>query len=192
VTREQSPTGLGRPDLRLAEFSGFGWGQPLPEAAISWEPMTYSRASPIADAGVVDRNSPRRELLQQLRHGRCSLTITRDDRCPFKVFSELSRANAPSLQSNRRPLPNLYEGPVPGKSRCRLSIRQWAAHNEVIVPMHQNANRVVSCIEPRIGNGAADCEVIDHLLRKPAGISGRSNFHFVHTDLPQARHILLT
>ncbi len=140
----------------------------------------------------MDPNSPRRQLLQQLRHGWCNLTIARDDHCPFKVFSELSRANAPSLQSDRRRLPNLYEGPVPGKSQCRLSIRTWTAHNEVIVPKHQNADHAVSCLEPRIGNGAADCKVIDHLLREFAGISGRSSFHFVHTDLPQARKMLLT
>ena len=78
--------------------------------------LSHSRASPIAETGLVDRNSPRRQLLQQLRYGWCNLTIARDDHCPFKVFSELSRANAPSLQSDRRRLPNLYEGPVPGKS----------------------------------------------------------------------------
>src|ERR1700674_1933847 len=99
--------------------------------------------SPIAGAGIMDRDPPCQQLHQQLRHGWCNLTITRGDDGPFKVSPELSRANAPSLQGDRRRLPNLYEGPVPAKSQCRLSIRKRTAHNEVIVPKHQNADHAV-------------------------------------------------
>jgi hypothetical protein len=91
----------------------------------------------------MDHDSPRRQLRQQLRHSWRNLTITGDGDCPFKAFPELSRANAPSLKGDRRHLPNLYQGPVPGKSHCRISIRKRTAHDEVIVPNHQNPDHTV-------------------------------------------------
>jgi hypothetical protein len=97
----------------------------------------------VADAGVMDYDSPRRQLGQQLRHCGCNLTITGDGDCPFKVFPELSRADAPSLEGGRRHLPNLYQGPVPGKSQCRISIRKRTAHDEVIVPNYKNPDHAV-------------------------------------------------
>ena len=100
-------------------------------------------ASPIADGGVMDLDSPRRQLRQQLRHSRRNLTITGDGDRPFKVFPELSRADAPALKGNRRHLPNLYQGPVPGKSQCRISIRKRTAHDEVIVPNDKNPDHTV-------------------------------------------------
>jgi hypothetical protein len=150
------------------------------------ESIIKSFASPIAEPCIVDHNSPRRQLLQQLRYAWCELAIAWDDHCPFQVFPELSRANAPPLQSDRRRLPNLYERPVPGKGQRRLSIREWAAHDEVIVPMHQNSDHGDSRFEPRIGNGAADCKMIDHLPREFAGIRAWTSFEFVPPRLPRS------
>jgi hypothetical protein len=135
---------------------------------------------------IVDHNSPRRQFLQQLRYAWCDLALAQNDYCPFQAFPKFTRANAPSLQGDRRRLPNLYEGPVPGKGQRRLSIRKWAAHDEVIVPQHQNSDHRVSRLEPRIGNGAADCKMIDHLPREFAGIFSRSSFEFVHAHLPRS------
>jgi hypothetical protein len=100
-------------------------------------------ASPIAAAGVMDYDSPRRQLSQQLRHRWRNLTVTGDGDRPFKVFPELSRANAPSLKGDRRHLPNLYQGPVSGECQCRISIRKRTAHDEVIVPNDKNPDHTV-------------------------------------------------
>jgi hypothetical protein len=62
---------------------------------------------------------------------------------PIQGFpGKLSRANA-SLKGDRRHLPNLYQGPVSGKCQCRISIRKWTAHDEVIVPNHKNPDHTV-------------------------------------------------
>ena len=53
---------------------------------------------------------------------------------------------------------------MPGKSQRGRSVRQWTSDDEVIIPQHQNADHFASTPNPRIGNGAADGEVIDDLL----------------------------
>lgn len=146
--------------------------------------MIDSRASPIAGPGVVNRNSSRRQFLQQQRHRWRNFTIARDDHCPFQVFPKLPHANAPQLQGDRRGPPNLYQRPVPGESQCRLSIRNGAAHDEMIFPYHQNSDHTVSRLKPRIGRGAANRKVIDHLPRKFAGIFAWSSLVLVPPQVP--------
>jgi hypothetical protein len=53
---------------------------------------------------------------------------------------------------------------MPGKSQRGRSVRQRPPHNEVVIPMHQNADHPVSTLNSRIGNGSPDGEVIDYLL----------------------------
>ena len=36
---------------------------------------------------------------------------------------------------------------MPGKIQCRLSVRKWTAHYEVIIPNHQNTDHAGSCLE---------------------------------------------
>ena len=55
---------------------------------------------------------------------------------------------------------------------------------------HQNPNHVGSCLEPRIVNGAANREMINHLLRERAGGRAWRGFLFVLTEGPQARKLL--
>src|SRR5205807_4642107 len=100
--------------LSWQDFSGLGCGaRTFAEKQCVGERL--AGASPIADAGVMDHDSPCRRLRQQLRHSWRNLTVTGDGACPFKVFPELSRANAPSLKGDRRHLPNLYEAAVSTK-----------------------------------------------------------------------------
>src|SRR6202022_2694361 len=90
------------------------------------------RSTPIVAAGVANCNSPRQEFFQQLRYGRRNFSVARNDHCPFKIFPELARADAPLLQIDRRRLPDLYQRPVTRKRQCRFSIRRWTADNEMI------------------------------------------------------------
>jgi hypothetical protein len=53
---------------------------------------------------------------------------------------------------------------MPSQSQRGRSIRQWTSHDEVVIPKHQNADHLPSTLNSRIGNGAADGEVIDYLL----------------------------
>ena len=131
--------------------------------------------SPFAGLRVVDRNSSRRQLTQQLRHGRRNLTVTWDGYRPFKVSSKFFSGYLPLLQSDRGYLSNLYEGPMPCEGQGCPAIRQWAAHNEVIASVDENTNHINSSVEPRIGYSAAHCEVINHLLREQLRISGQGS-----------------
>ena len=40
---------------------------------------------------------------------------------------------------------NLNDGPVSNQCACSVSIRQWTAHDEMIVAMHEYAYHVISC-----------------------------------------------
>jgi hypothetical protein len=77
-------------------------------------------------------------------------------------------------------LPDLYDGPMPGQRQGSRSIRHRPAHDEVVVAAHQDADHEVSGPEPRIGNGAADGEVVDDLAREFARILVRQRIvHFL-------------
>lgn len=132
----------------------------------SRRPHLTRATSPIAEAGIKDRDSPYRKVLQQLPHARRHLAIARNNHGPFQIFPEFPRADAPTLQSGRRRLPNLDERPVPGKSQRRLSIRKRTSHNQMVVAHHQNTDHFGSILDSRIRNRAADRKMIDHLLRK--------------------------
>jgi hypothetical protein len=43
------------------------------------------------------------------------------------------------------------------------SIRLGAAHDEMIVAMHQNSNHTISCFDARIVNRMADGEMVHHM-----------------------------
>jgi hypothetical protein len=100
-------------------------------------------------------------------------TFAGDHYRPFQIFPEFSRDNLPFLKVNRSNPSNLYERPMPGQSQRGHAVRHWAAHNEMIISMHQNAYHSVSSLEARIENRAPNGEVIDHLLREPLGIFGQ-------------------
>jgi hypothetical protein len=72
------------------------------------------------------------------------------------------------------------------RANAVFSIGVWTAHNEVIVPSHQNPGNVDLCLESRIANGAAHREMINHLRRERAGGPARRGFLFVLTEVSQA------
>ena len=51
--------------------------------------------------------------------------VSRYDHCPFQIFSELLRADAPFLERRRCCSSNLNDGPVSNQCSCNVSIRQW-------------------------------------------------------------------
>jgi hypothetical protein len=51
----------------------------------------------------------------------------------------------PFLKRRRCCRSNLNDGPVSNQCSCCVSIRQWTAHDEMIVAMHVDAYRVISC-----------------------------------------------
>ena len=80
---------------------------------------------------------------------------------------------------------------MPSQSQRGRSIRQWTAHDEVVVPKHQNADHLPSTLNSRIGNGAADGEVIDDLLWQQAGILPLSGWPVVLLGLPHFGRLII-
>ena len=111
----------------------------LPDTLPQWDRL------PGVETGVVNGNSPRRQFIQQLRYRWRYFTASRYDHCPFQVFSELLRADAPSLERMRRCRSNLNDGPVSNQCSCSVSIRRWATHDEMIVAMHEYPYHVLHC-----------------------------------------------
>jgi len=52
---------------------------------------------------------------------------------------------------------------VSNERECNVSVRQWTAHDEMIVAMHQNTDHATSYLEARIGNRITDREMVHHL-----------------------------
>ncbi len=129
--------------VRMGDDSGverrFVPAPELPDTLPQWDRL------PGVETGVVNGNSPRRQFIQQLRYRRRYFTGSRYDHCPFQVFSELFRADAPFLKRRRCCSSNLNDGPVSNQCSCNVSIRQSAAHDEMIVAVHEYAYHVISC-----------------------------------------------
>ena len=101
--------------------------------------LTASLVPPRSEVRVVDDDPPCGQLVQQLRYsGRC-LTVSRDDYRPLQVLSKFSRNDLPSIEWCRGCRSDLNEGPVSNQRECDLLVRQWTAHDEMIVAMHQDA-----------------------------------------------------
>lgn len=115
---------------------------------------------------VANRDSSCGQFCKQLRNGGRDLAIALHDHRPCKVFAERSRDNAPTSQGGRRCLSNLYDGPMPGQRRRTRSIGQRSAHDEMIVAANEDADHWISGLDARIGNCAADREVVDDLARE--------------------------
>ena len=64
----------------------------------------------------MDRDSPPRQLIEQLRHGGRDFTIARDDDGPFQILAELRVRMLHRSRAARRGLPDLYQGPLVGES----------------------------------------------------------------------------
>lgn len=62
--------------------------------------------------------------------------------------------------------------------------------NQVILPDHPNASYVGSSLEARIGKGAADREVINHLPWEGGRVRAPRGFLFVLAEGPRARKLL--
>ncbi len=112
----------------------------------------------------MNSNSPRRQFIQQLRYRTRYFTGSRYDHCPFQVFSELFRADA-FLKRRRCCSFNLNDGPVSNQCSCNVSIRQSAAHDEMIVAVHEYAYDAISygslkCRDARIGNRMTDRKMV--------------------------------
>src|ERR1700722_16261990 len=145
-TPESPPTRTeleSRGYVRIGDDSGverrFVPAPELPDTLPQWDRL------PGVETGVVNGNSPRRQFIQQLRYRRRYFTGSRYDHCPFQVFSELFRADAPFLKRRRCCSSNLNDGPVSNQCSCNVSIRQSAAHDEMIVAVHEYAYHVISC-----------------------------------------------
>ena len=46
----------------------------------------------------------------------------------------------PSIERTRCGRPDLNKGPVSNERECNVSVRQWTAHDEMVVAMHQNTD----------------------------------------------------
>src|SRR5207245_8800206 len=92
-----------------------------------------------------------------------SPAISTHDHRPCQIFPELARADAPWLERGRRLRSHLNERPMPYQRQRGGSIRLAAAHDEMIVAMHQNSNHTISCFDARIVNRMADGEMVHHL-----------------------------
>jgi hypothetical protein len=66
-----------------------------------------------------------------------------------------------------------------GQRQCGRLIRRRAVYNEVVISAHKDADHLDSGLEPRVGNGAADGEMIDDLARESLRILVRRRINFV-------------
>ena len=73
----------------------------------------------------------------KLRYRRGYVTGSGHDDCPFQVFPKLFRADAPVLKRRRCYSSDLNDGPVSNQCSRSVSIRQSAAHDEMIVAVHE-------------------------------------------------------
>ena len=78
--------------------------------------------------------------MQQLRDCRRCLAFAWYDHCPFQILSKFSGDDAPSIERGRRCGSDLNDGPVLNECERGLTVRQWTAHYEMIISMHQNAH----------------------------------------------------
>jgi hypothetical protein len=91
----------------------------------------------------MDDNAPSRQLIQQLADSRGNLTLTGHYDGPFQVLPELSRADAPWLQSGRRLGTYLDHGPMANQGDRHSGVGQRTTDDEVVIPVHQDPYRVV-------------------------------------------------
>jgi hypothetical protein len=85
----------------------------------------------------VDGDTTGGKLVQQARYRGRYLAVTRYHHRPFKALSELSRADAPSIEKWRRCRSDLNERPVSNECERGFPVRQGAAHDEMIVAVYQ-------------------------------------------------------
>ena len=70
----------------------------------------------------------------------------------------------PSIERRRCCRSDLNEGPVPNECECNFPVRQWTAHDEMVVAMHQNTDHGdLMRSRRRIGNRITDREMVHHL-----------------------------
>src|SRR5687768_5470850 len=89
---------------------------------------------------MVDADAPLRQFPEQLHHGGRYLTVSWYDNCPSQVLSEFSGDDMPSIERTRCCRSDLNHGPVSNERECNVSARQWTAHDEMVVAMHQNTD----------------------------------------------------
>src|SRR5260370_18715882 len=79
-------------------------------------------------------------------NSRGSFTISGHDYSPFEIFSKLLGANLPLAERRRFWLTDLNNGPVACQGEGRLFIGQRPANDEVVVPMHQDADHFAASL----------------------------------------------
>src|SRR5712664_2986873 len=98
----------------------------------------------------MDSDTSRDEFCEQMGNSGGSFTIAGYDYSPFEIFSKLFGANLPLAERRRFLVSNVNEGPMPCQGEGRLFIRQRPAKNEVVVPMHQDANHFSASLQARV------------------------------------------
>jgi hypothetical protein len=128
---------------------------------------------PIVGTRIVDPHTTGGELREQPGYRWRDFSIARDAHRPLQIFAELPGADPPLSQRDRRLLGNLYDRPVTSECEGGGAVWQRSVHDEMIVADNQDADHGVLGLKPRIVNGAANREVVDHLLRERTGILAR-------------------
>ena len=106
---------------------------------------------------MVDGDSPLRQLAQQPHHGGRYLPVSRYNHCPSQVLSQFPGDDVPSIERRRCCRSDLNQAPVSNERECNLSVRQWTAHDEMVVAMHKNA------YHQELKTPGADREPVDQL-----------------------------
>src|SRR5712664_2928727 len=98
----------------------------------------------------MDSDTSRDEFCEQMGNSRGRFTIAGYDYSPFEIFSKLFVANLPLAEGRRFLFTDLNDGPMADQGEGRLFIRQWPGKNEMVVPMHQDANHFVASLQARV------------------------------------------
>src|ERR1700737_3028617 len=113
------------------------------------------RGLPTSLAAGMDGDPSRDKLCEQLGNSGGSFTISGYDYSPFQIFSKRFGANFPLAERQRFLLSNVNDGPMPCEGDGRLFIWQRPAQDEVVVPMHQDANHFVSSLQAQVSRATA-------------------------------------
>jgi hypothetical protein len=89
---------------------------------------------------VANSHSSRRQLVEQRRHGGRYVTVSGYDNCPSQILAESLSYDAPSIERRRCRRADLNHRPVSNQGERILSAWQWTADDEMVVPMHKNAD----------------------------------------------------
>ena len=89
---------------------------------------------------MANNDSPLRQLLEQRRDGGQYVTVSGHDNCPSQILAELPSYDVPLIERGRCRGADLNHGPVSNQGKRSLSAWTWTVHDEMVVPMHKNAD----------------------------------------------------